>query len=75
VKRKLVAHPRDWPWSSWSHYEQGQNGLISIDSADRQHGTATERQVKTRTLGKQRVRHPGKGKSDIKSTCPPGWNQ
>jgi putative transposase len=20
VKRGLVVHPRDWPWSSWSHY-------------------------------------------------------
>ena len=58
VKRKLVPHPKDWPWSSWSHYEKGQNGLIAIDSADRQQGTATQRKVKTRTLGKQRVRHP-----------------
>jgi putative transposase len=20
VQRKLVQHPRDWPWSSWAHY-------------------------------------------------------
>lgn len=20
VKRKLLAHLKDWPWSSWSHY-------------------------------------------------------
>jgi len=31
VKRKLVAHPKDWPWSSWSFYEMGQTGLIPID--------------------------------------------
>ncbi len=32
VKRKLVAHPKDWPWSSWSYYEQGEDGLLKIDS-------------------------------------------
>ena len=32
VKRKLVLHPKDWPWSSWSHYEKGDDGLIAIDS-------------------------------------------
>ena len=34
VKRKLVEHPRQWPWSSWSHYEKGEEGLIAIDSAE-----------------------------------------
>jgi hypothetical protein len=32
VKRKLVEHPRDWKWSSWSHYENGEHRLIAIDS-------------------------------------------
>ena len=31
VQRKLVIHPKDWPWSSWSHYEKGETGLIRID--------------------------------------------
>jgi putative transposase len=31
VKRELVVHPKDWPWSSWSHYANGKNGLIPID--------------------------------------------
>jgi hypothetical protein len=31
VKRKLVIHPKDWPWSSWSHYAKRQEGLIGID--------------------------------------------
>jgi putative transposase len=31
VKRKLVRHPRDWPWSSWSYYEKGERGLVTID--------------------------------------------
>jgi len=31
VKRKLVKHPKDWPWSSWSHYAKQQRGLIAID--------------------------------------------
>ena len=34
VKRKLVSHPKDWPWSSWSYYEKGQRGLIAIDSVE-----------------------------------------
>jgi putative transposase len=32
VQRKLVFHPKDWPWSSWSHYEKGELGLICIDT-------------------------------------------
>jgi putative transposase len=31
VKRKLVAHPRDWPWSSFSFYSKKELGLIRID--------------------------------------------
>jgi putative transposase len=31
VAEKLVAHPRDWPWSSWSFYATGQ-GLLKMDS-------------------------------------------
>lgn len=31
VKRGLVLHPKDWPWSSWSHYANGEKGLIGID--------------------------------------------
>ncbi|MGA7783439.1 MAG: transposase, partial [Candidatus Acidiferrales bacterium] len=31
VKRKLVRHPKDWPWSSWSFYEGSGRGLICID--------------------------------------------
>jgi putative transposase len=27
VQRKLVLHPKDWPWSSWSHYEKGRSGV------------------------------------------------
>jgi putative transposase len=34
VKRKLVLHPRDWPWSSWSFYTTGEKGLIGIDRWD-----------------------------------------
>jgi len=30
VIRKLVKHPRDWIWSSWSNYVAGR-GLIEID--------------------------------------------
>ena len=31
VIRKLVFHPKDWPWSSWSHCAKGEQGLIRID--------------------------------------------
>ena len=31
VERRLVVHPRDWPWSSWSFYERGDTGLIRMD--------------------------------------------
>jgi putative transposase len=34
VKRKLVEHPKEWAWSSWSHYEKGGKVLIAIDSAE-----------------------------------------
>ena len=30
VKEKLVQHPRDWPWSSWSYWYRGE-GLLPID--------------------------------------------
>jgi hypothetical protein len=30
LKRKLVEHPKDWPWSSWSFYAKGE-GLIAMD--------------------------------------------
>ena len=30
VEEKLVAHPRDWPWSSWSFYATGK-GLLKMD--------------------------------------------
>jgi hypothetical protein len=25
------VHSKDWPWSSWSYYEKGENRLIAID--------------------------------------------
>jgi len=28
---KLVAHPRDWPWSSFSFYARKECGLLRID--------------------------------------------
>ncbi len=54
VKRNLASHPKDWPWSSWSHYEKGQAGLIAIDSADQQKRTATQGKVNPRTLEKHK---------------------
>lgn len=31
VIRKLVKHPRDWAWSSWSNYVSGA-GLLEVDA-------------------------------------------
>ena len=31
VTRRLVQHPKDWPWSSWSYYTKGEAGLMGID--------------------------------------------
>jgi hypothetical protein len=32
VIRKLVKHPKDWAWSSWSDYMRDEPGLIAIDA-------------------------------------------
>ncbi len=34
VIRKLVKHPGEWEWSSWSFYGKGEPGLVSIDVVD-----------------------------------------
>jgi putative transposase len=31
VRRELVSHPGDWPWSSWACYKKSQPGKIRID--------------------------------------------
>jgi putative transposase len=31
IKERLVQHPQDGPWSSWSHYATGR-GLLDIDA-------------------------------------------
>src|ERR1700686_5903785 len=31
LKRKLVDHPKDWPWSSFSFYSNPKHGLIRVD--------------------------------------------
>jgi len=36
VQRKLVLHPKDWPWSSWSQYVKGEEGLIRIGSLEKE---------------------------------------
>jgi REP-associated tyrosine transposase len=34
VKERLVLHPKDWPWSSFSFYAYDAPGLIGIDPMD-----------------------------------------
>ena len=31
LKRKLVDHPKDWPWSSFAFYANPKHGLIRVD--------------------------------------------
>lgn len=31
ITRKLVSHPKDWPWSSWGFYSRTGKVLIPID--------------------------------------------
>ena len=31
LKRKLVDHPKDWPWSSFSFYSNPKQALIRVD--------------------------------------------
>jgi len=55
VARKLVLHPKDWAWSSWSHYEKRETGLIRIDALGTQEASRRNCNVKNRTL----ERHKG----------------
>ncbi len=32
AQRKLVKHPKDWLWSSWSYYAKSEEGLVPIDA-------------------------------------------
>jgi putative transposase len=34
VIRKLVKHPSEWAWSSWSFYAKDEEGPVGIDVAD-----------------------------------------
>jgi putative transposase len=31
VKRRLVVHPKDWPWSSWGLYATGEPGVVKVE--------------------------------------------
>ena len=46
VQRKLVVHPREWPWSSWSYYETGE-GMIQMDSVEGGVGETEEKGKKS----------------------------
>jgi putative transposase len=61
VRQKLVEHPGDWPWSSWSYWYRG-GGLLRMDAwtgdsqVERQEGQTEEPTLCKKT---QRVGHPG----------------
>jgi len=52
VVRGLVKHPKDWPWSSWSYYAKGEEGLLRMDIL----GEKKDREVRRRTRGKVKDR-------------------
>ena len=54
VDRKLVVHPKDWPWSSWSHYAKGEAGLLRIDNFEEKKGE----KIRTANLKKGQIPHP-----------------
>jgi putative transposase len=58
VKRRLVSHPKDWPWSSWSHYAKGQSGLMAIDSADQESPQHLKEESKPAPLKKHKRAAP-----------------
>lgn len=31
INRKLVKHPKDWPWSSWGFYARAEKVLVRMD--------------------------------------------
>jgi len=43
VKRGLESHPKEWPWSSFSFYSNGEMGLTRIDPVCRFMRTWSER--------------------------------
>ena len=32
MKRKLVTHPKEWPWSNWGFYAGATKVLVQIDA-------------------------------------------
>ena len=59
IQRRLVTHPRDWPWSSWTFYACGE-GLLQIDSLGSTWTETDKKETKEQpTLSKtERVGHP-----------------
>jgi putative transposase len=52
VVRKLVSHPKDWPWSSWTYYAKGEQGILRIDilgEKEGQRGSSSISEEKSKT--------------------------
>lgn len=56
VQRQLVRHPKEWPWSSWSYYEKGEQGLIRIDTLLEEEGKSPKPNAK-----RQKSQNPPSG--------------
>lgn len=54
VLRKLVNHPKDWPWSSWLYYGKGEEGIVRIEVP----GERKERSTSIANRKKSQNPHP-----------------
>jgi hypothetical protein len=59
VQRKLVLHPKDWPWSSWAHYKKGETGPIRIDTLSQEESAASSAKAKVKVKNRTLERHKG----------------
>jgi REP-associated tyrosine transposase len=61
VQRRLVRHPKDWPWSSWAHYAGKGESKVRIDSVRGEKGTGSlGDKVNPRTLKTEGCGTPGR---------------
>jgi putative transposase len=80
VKRKLVGHPKDWPWSSWGFYTKGEEGLIRVEpvgcgnrNGNREEERSKPAPLKPKGAAPARTHHSGYGLRKypaLASSCP-----
>ena len=58
LKRKLVDHPKDWPWSSFSFYAKPGRGLIRVDPIHWVPGNPKNKPEPPTLRNPRRIGHP-----------------